>query len=287
MIFRRGTGRWLQLLGGGDRANQVWRDAPRRFRVLYNRDLRAYVSVDLAQWYGRLHYYTGVYVDRENTFLIRGYLRPGDTFVDVGAHHGLHSVCAAVTVGPGGRVVSFEPNPQNYELLRAHLAINRLDNVSTHNMGLGERDAELTLNFSDPIRGSFLENEPATGHVVVPVRRGDDVLRGEAVRGRVLVKVDTEGFEHRVIRGMSEFLGGRDDVAVNVEVTDKWLRAAGSSQDELFAHMRELGFAPYAAHLRRFGPAARRVRLEPMAGPRDDWQYDVLFAKPAFLAGRG
>lgn len=56
---------------------------------------------------------------------VRAHLRAGDTFVDVGAHHGLYSIHASKLVGSEGRVIVVEPNPPSPERLRANLALWR------------------------------------------------------------------------------------------------------------------------------------------------------------------
>ena len=51
-------------------------------------------------------------------------LQRGDVFVDVGANIGYFSVLAACLVGEGGQVFAFEPDPDNFRLLRDNVALN-------------------------------------------------------------------------------------------------------------------------------------------------------------------
>ncbi|MGH7176208.1 MAG: FkbM family methyltransferase, partial [Tepidisphaeraceae bacterium] len=136
-LLPRGVGRILSLIGGGPHS-QIWRDSRRRHRVYFDRSLNAWLSVDLAEWFGRLQYYSGRYYDHDVPHLIRTFLGAGDTFIDIGAHYGMHTLCAARHVGAAGTVFAFEPNPQSFSLLRAHLAINRIDNVIAENVGVSD-----------------------------------------------------------------------------------------------------------------------------------------------------
>src|ERR1019366_3383573 len=68
---------------------------------------------------------------------LRRLVRPGMTVVDVGANLGLYSVFLARQVGPAGRVVSFEPDPDLFALLRGNCAANAAANVEAYNMALG------------------------------------------------------------------------------------------------------------------------------------------------------
>lgn len=65
-------------------------------------------------------------------------LEPGDRFVDVGANIGMITLQAARLVGPSGRVESFEPNPNCFATLERHLAINGIENVVAHRVGLSD-----------------------------------------------------------------------------------------------------------------------------------------------------
>jgi len=57
-------------------------------------------------------------------------IRPGDVVYDLGAHAGYFSLVAAVLTGPEGRVISFEPLPQNVAFLRRHLDLNEIRNCT-------------------------------------------------------------------------------------------------------------------------------------------------------------
>src|SRR6266699_2559349 len=78
----------------------------------------------------------------EREFLNR-FLRPGDTFVDVGANIGLFTLIAARLVGPQGRVLSFEPTPETFARLTKNVQTNRLENVSCQQLALSDRAGEM------------------------------------------------------------------------------------------------------------------------------------------------
>lgn len=127
----RGGLRLIRLLGG-DR-DDLWKASPER--VVHDRWIGAQFCVELSEWTGRWHYFSGRYYDVAHFLLLRQQLQPGDTYLDVGANRGVHSVSAATVVGPSGRVICVE-NPATVTVLRCHLEMNGVTNALVLPVGL-------------------------------------------------------------------------------------------------------------------------------------------------------
>jgi FkbM family methyltransferase len=276
----------LRALGGWDQRDRSWQHAPRRHRVFLDRQLDCRVVVDLADWSDRWHYYLGRYHDQMNPALIHAYLGPRDTFIDVGANHGVLTLCAARVVGAGGLVVAIEPHPEAFDRLRRHVQMNGLSNCRLFDLALSDASGEMELSpgsddadhhgtWSLRARPEAPRTHTPRPHKVV-VARGDDLLADVPLHGRVLVKVDVEGFEHHVLRGMPNLLRRRD-VALAIEVTDAWLRETGSSAAAMFDDLAGLGFAPHLMRLRIAG-LRKQLELVPLDRPPAT-QQDVFFAR--------
>jgi hypothetical protein len=118
---------------------------------------------------------------------------------------------------------------------------------------------------------------------LVPVRRLDGVIDGEAPRAKILIKVDTEVFDHRVIQGMGRLLD-HDQVAISTEIVDDWLRKAGSSARDLFDDLVGRGFQALLPST-RFHGLRETLYLEPILQVSDySKQYDLVFAKPGMVS---
>jgi len=247
--------------------------------VFYDRALDAWYHVDLADWMGRQHFYCGTF-NLPNRLLINAALKRGDTYIDIGANQGVLTLQASRIVGPEGRVVAFEPNPEAFRIMKAHLVLNRRTNCELHNMGLSDEEGKLTLSLGEEHSGTatFRSLDRAVHKIPVPVRRGDSLLRPEELRGRVLVKIDTEGFEHRVVRGLGPLLD-RVDTVFTIEVTDSWLRELGSSSGALFDDFLERGYRAYRLGLRPRG-LAWALGLTPLNDAPTYKQSDVVFFRP-------
>ena len=111
----------------------------------------------------------------------------------------------------------------------------------------------------------------------VPVRRLEEMLRaeGNGMRGRTLIKVDTEGFDHHVLRGLGDLID-HDELVIVTEVVDDWLRKAGSSARGLFEDLVGHGFRAFVPSIRFLGGLKETIHLEPISQvPERSDQFDL------------
>ena len=87
---------------------------------------------------------TAIY-EPEVSSVVRRVLRPGQTFVDIGANIGWFSLLAASLVGPAGKVVAVEPNPWNVALLGQSVKENGFDNIEILAVALAEEAGAVAL----------------------------------------------------------------------------------------------------------------------------------------------
>ncbi|MGH9178155.1 MAG: FkbM family methyltransferase [Acidimicrobiales bacterium] len=145
--------------------------------------------------------------------VLRALLRPGMNVVDVGAHVGYMTLLAAAAVGPGGRVWAVEPAPGNAALLRANLEHNGVANVEVIEAAASDRAGRIGLSLSPWNSGDNRAYPvPAMEQVDVAAVRLDDVLPPEVLVD--VVKVDTQGTDHRAVRGMAILLARSRPVLV-------------------------------------------------------------------------
>lgn len=197
-------------------------------------------------------YYLGSYAEREIAKVAR-YLEPGDVFLDVGAHVGLFAVEIARQLGDDGRVIAFEPSRDSAVTLRRNAEANGLEGrIEVVELALGDQPGTLPLRVakqhpSDAGRRSLFADGPTVAHV--SVRALDDLVATAEVtleRGLHAVKIDVEGNETAVIRGMRRALVAHRPRVVLLEAVEANLRRAGSSRAELTELMRELRYEPDA-----------------------------------------
>jgi FkbM family methyltransferase len=167
--------------------------------------------------------------------LLEATLRPGGTFVDVGANVGFHSVVAALLVGPSGRVVAVEPEPESAAILRANLWRHRCGNALVHEVAASDRAG--TVHLSPDPEGRSGSSLSASGIEAKAVRL-DDVLADARIG---VLKVDVEGAEPLVLRGAEETIRrSRNLVAVVEFRLERHLD--GSEPADVLAYYESLGF---------------------------------------------
>ncbi len=149
---------------------------------------------------------------RELRFL-RRFLRPGMTFIDIGAHHGLYAVLAAHCVTKRGRVLACEPSPSIYARLRWHCRLNQANDVLALQVALGADGGMATLFVPtkglDTISSLRSSNAGANGirGVTVQLTTLDELTRRHEISSLEVIKVDVEGAEAEVLQGAGETLG--------------------------------------------------------------------------------
>jgi FkbM family methyltransferase len=157
------------------------------------------------------------------TALFRSALSPGDVCVDVGANIGYFTLLAAALVGPNGRVYALEPAPDTYAALAASIELNRFSNVRALCVAAGEAEGEALLDdhvhsVLSSIRGTSNDGNGEADGLTVPVRSVASVIEPSDLSRLRLVKIDVEGYELEVLRGLEPVLEGGARPTVMVEV---------------------------------------------------------------------
>jgi len=134
--------------------------------------------------------------------LMKNTLRPGMTFIDVGANKGDFTLLAASRVGPQGRVLAFEPHPDNTYWLRQSIALNRFTNITLVEAALSNSNGRENLfEGSGSGQHSLLKQADGQRAWCVNTYRLDDYLAAEGIDQMDAIKIDVEGAEWQVLEG--------------------------------------------------------------------------------------
>jgi FkbM family methyltransferase len=137
---------------------------------------------------------------------LSNYLKSGDVFYDIGANVGFFTVLAAKLVGSSGKVYAFEPDRQNADCIRHNIQLNQFNNTAvwqkavSHTTGTGEL---LLAEYSGGHTLSVVDRPPdLAGSITVELVSIDDLISQGKLTPPNLVKIDVEGAELDVLRGM-------------------------------------------------------------------------------------
>ena len=200
--------------------------------------------------------WAGDYEDRFQVAML-GAIRQGDIVWDVGANVGFYAKKFSDIAGPSGKVFAYEPSPANLQRLNESVA--SLQNVTVVPLALGEREDVLVLEQgNDPLGATSRIIDKAVGEsereVKIQVSSGDHLISSGAVAMPNIIKIDTEGFELDVLRGLRQTLRQKGLRTLCIEVHFGLLRERGlpNASADIEKLLMSSGFAlawPDASHV--------------------------------------
>jgi FkbM family methyltransferase len=252
--------------------------------AVYHCDLRDAVTRDVC--------FAGKYEPQE-TAIVQSILHQGMSFVDVGANWGYFTLVAAHLVGSTGRVLSLEPDPRLFSLLRDAAERNHLQHVITLQVAAADTAATLKLAGFDENSGNFGVSHLLSngGYVAncydVMAKPLDAVLNQHGLETVDLMKIDIEGAEDMALVGLQESLLSGIVKRLLIELHPAELVQQGSSTEAVVSRLHRAGYRGYRVdHSRKATRAAAyatRVQvsdfLNPIGNePLDPWPHQLWLA---------
>jgi len=125
---------------------------------------------------------------------------------DVGAFRGWFTMISSKIVGSDGRVFSFEPNPDNFEILRKVVLLGGLKNVNIFKLALSDSDGYEYMYLSEYPSMHSLVLKRTHRKITVPCMKLDTVVKLRKIQRLDLIKIDVEGAELKVIKGCKRII---------------------------------------------------------------------------------
>jgi FkbM family methyltransferase len=137
------------------------------------------------------------------TRLLPETLKPGMNVVDIGSNIGYYALLEARLVGPSGKVVAIEPMRENARQLIQNVEANGYKNIVIHQLGIADRNGMEEMNVSEKSNWHTLGPVPwPTTQRQVPVSTLDALVKRLSLERVDLIRMDLEGYEITVIKGM-------------------------------------------------------------------------------------
>lgn len=211
--------------------------------------------------------------------VIARYLKQGDVFYDIGANVGFFSLIAARLVGASGQVYAFEPVPANASLIQKNAEINNLRNITVFQKAISDNNGKGDLIQTEHPGGAKLSvvdtplNSPIKMIIPVEVISIDGLLINRDILPPKLVKIDVEGAEIQVLKGMSTTIGKYKPLVI-YEVDHK-------NKDEFMFRIEQID-----AFINEFG---YKLKILEDSYPNINWyvRHAVAFPEDSFLSDLG
>jgi FkbM family methyltransferase len=160
-----------------------------------------------------------VFEPAEGRFLMNQ-ITEGSSVVDIGANIGYYTLQFARKVGSRGHVYAFEPDPQNFILLKKNIEVNGYKNVTPVQMAVSDVSGVTRLYLSLENKGDhrIFESDESRSSVEIQSTLLDDYFRGSENKID-LIKMDVQGAEYRALMGMQGVLSRNPGIVL---VTEFW-----------------------------------------------------------------
>jgi|SRR3989344_374519 len=176
----------------------------------------------------------------ETTRLVRDLLKPGMTFIDIGAHIGYFTRLAAQRVGEEGHVYAFEPDAKNRALLVENT--KRFGNVMVRDEAVTDHDGVVAfyrVRESTGCHSTIAQNDAERSEV--PAMKLDTFAAQNKTQKIDIIKMDVEGGEWNALSGMMNTL--RSVRHLVIEYNPDALLRANADSEKLLRTLREKGFS--------------------------------------------
>ncbi len=203
------------------------------------------------------------YVLPEGFGLLPELTSPGGRVLDLGAHIGTFSLTAAAL---GYQVLAVEASPYNAALLCQSVTANQFAaRVQVAPRAVGDREGEVEFVAAGP--HGFIANDKVQAPTVkVPLTTVQHILTDVGWDWVDFIKLDVEGSEPAVLRGLADLLSRPDAPPILIEVNGHTLDFFDETPQTLLTQLEALGYRCYLVQWGKLLIPARAT----------DWQPEVL-----------
>ncbi|HET9400060.1 MAG TPA: FkbM family methyltransferase [Candidatus Acidoferrales bacterium] len=199
-------------------------------------------------------------------------MKPGQTFIDIGAHIGQYSLIAA---GTGLDVHCFEPDEKTFQLLQANIAQNRLTRVTANRAAVSATAGRVPFYPAAPTNignSSLRPQSYSTGEeITVECVRLDSYVKDHNVQNICLIKIDVEGAECDALEGAEQTIE-RWRPAIAMELSPVNLRVFGRNTADVTKWFGNRDFSLYT-----LGPSG----LERYKQQETEPEFENIIALPS------
>lgn len=155
-----------------------------------------------------------------STDYMKEIIKENDTIIDIGANSGYYALLES-QLANRGEVYAIEPVPKNMQLLKKNIELNDYKNIQVFPLAIGGENGEGKMYLYD--KGNLcsftknIQNKP-TGKVTIPIMTLDRFVEKCAFAYPTLIRMDVEGYEYEIIKGMANILKSNKPLILFIEL---------------------------------------------------------------------
>ncbi len=187
------------------------------------------------------HHYEEEKYEPYSTEILKNFLYPGETFLDIGAHYGYYSVLASKSV-KNVSVISVEPVKANYEILKRNIERNKVKLWNGINCAVSDKKGRSSFNVTEASDSAGFYEHPNTKTLQVESVETATIQSIVGKRHVDFIKIDVEGHELETLVDFESIVKKNPSIRMLIEFNPKCLRAGGHNPQDLINRLIELGF---------------------------------------------
>ena len=177
--------------------------------------------------------------ERGEVKFLESIVKEGMNVIDIGANIGITTMTIAKRIGRKGKLYSFEPIPEYFNILKKNISSNGLENAKVYELAVTNQVGRVNFYQKGPSSGIVFEK--GVKQLEVPTTTIDRFLTEEEIKRIDLINMDCEGSELLVLEEAKETLR-KNKVKIFCEIHHDFLKQLGQSIEDLVEYLQSLEF---------------------------------------------
>jgi len=210
---------------------------------------------------------------------VKKVINKGDRVLDIGANQGYFSLFFAKLIGENGKVISFEPDVENCDIIKKNIKLNGYTNIKLHQKAVCNKTGKIKMYVGDYRTGNRIyESDKNRISVDIEGISLDDFLK-TSEDSVDFIKIDVEGAESSVIEGMKNYLERKKDLVLMSEFFPSLIKKFGMEPIEYLEILEQKKFKVF--HMdeinRKVKPLNKKEILEEFTPEKENWTNLLCF----------
>ncbi len=204
------------------------------------------LELHIDDWIQENIYFLDTYEEAELKY-IQSSINEGNTFIDIGANIGVHTLFASKLVKKKGRVISFEPFSKNHKSLTRNISLNNSQNITIENIAISDKEKTIEIYYDKEdsnlgMASSFLTKFSSSEKTQAISL--DSYVEGRSIEKIDFIKLDIEGGEYLALLGMKKVLTTYYPKLL-VEILEEGSESNSDNKKDIINYLEGIGYILY------------------------------------------